>query len=473
MAEISTRQIGGCTVDLNRRMALEGVAVYLLGLLLPAVLTPNLLHIYRNISSALLTDSEALILTAALKLVLTNVARMVPHYLGAFMINESIHIRRGKRRLFLFNILMTYLLIYLMYRMINAVYPVQLDFGIPAILTIAFTLYLSYLDLFEVKMLDKGILLFSLLMSIQWLDTVPGLTGHGFGRGEVSEDIKMASQLLDDGRALSLFAWCMMTVFGFMAVIQIRLLVGEHRRKLDNEERVKMQKHLYETQIEAMKMRNTSEAQNLVHDLKSPLTTVQGLVSLAQMMEDNPLIREYFEKITISLNSMSTMISEILYENREQVITVKELMRTVLAQVSVRIPREMLLFADSCEQFRIRCNKIRFTRAIVNLIDNARYAVDPEKGKIALTAEEREGRIRISVTDDGCGMTEEQMKHIFEVGYSGRGSSGMGLAFVKQVVEHSGGVLEITSRPGGGTRAVIIIKEAEDDGDSKEDPGDR
>ena len=335
MAEVSTKKIGRFTVAIDRFMALEGLIVYLFGLAIPIFLPGTVFNVYDNISAALITDSVAELLLAAVKLVVANVGRMIPHYLGAFIMNESLHIRYKNRGFFLFNVLGTFLLIYLMYQAIYWIYGIRLDFGTPAILTVAFTLYLSYLNLFEVRMLDKVILLFSLLMSIQWLDIVPGITGtgFGFGRGEVSEDVKMAAELLDGGQALKLFALSMIVAFGLMTCIQIRLLIGEHKLKISNEERARMQKHLYETQIEAMKMRNTTEAQTLVHDLKSPLTTVQGLVSLAQMMEENPLIQEYFEKITTSLNNMSTMISEILYENKEQTIPVKDLFHTVLAQV--------------------------------------------------------------------------------------------------------------------------------------------
>ena len=83
-----------------------------------------------------------------------------------------------------------------------------------------------------------------------------------------------------------------------------------------------------------------------MHDLKSPLTTAQGLISLAGMMEENPLIREYFGKITVSLESMSVMISEILYENTRALITTEELMNTVLAQVSIRIPAKMIRYRN-------------------------------------------------------------------------------------------------------------------------------
>ena len=111
---------------------------------------------------------------------------------------------------------------------------------------------------------------------------------------------------------------------------------------------MQVEKELHQTQMEALKLRNSSEVQSLVHDLKSPLTIAQGLVSLAEMMEKDELIQEYFKKISSSLISMNMMISEILYEDRYSPIMMEDLMKMVLAQVSILVPREMLDYEITC-----------------------------------------------------------------------------------------------------------------------------
>ena len=93
--------------------------------------------------------------------------------------NESVRIYiLGKKR-FTINVIFTFTLILLIYELIYGIYGIRYDFGIPAFLTVCFVLILSYMNLFSVSMLNKLLLVGSLLMSIQWLDVMPSLTAYG------------------------------------------------------------------------------------------------------------------------------------------------------------------------------------------------------------------------------------------------------------------------------------------------------
>lgn len=456
----------------NTKLFWQGCVLAALGILGPALLKEQALGIYKDLTEAMMTEQSGTLIFAALKLVLMNVIRMIPHYTGAFLINESVRIYiLGKKR-FTINVIFTFTLILLIYELIYGIYGIRYDFGIPAFLTVCFVLILSYMNLFSVSMLNKLLLVGSLLMSIQWLDVMPSLTAYGFGRGEISMDVKKAAAFIGEEELLMLFALCMCVTFLFASMMQVQLLYKEHKLQLSNEKTREVEKELYNTQIEALKMRNFSEVQSLVHDLKSPLTTIQGLVSLAEMMEKDSLIQEYFQKISSSLTTMSLMISEILYEKARTTITTSELMRMVLAQVSIRVPGDMLEYDNECPDAKIHGNQIRLSRAVINLINNAYQAVDKENGSLKINVKRGADHILISVLDNGVGIKMEEMEHIWELGYSGKQSTGLGLAFTRQVVENHGGTIQIESREGEYTKAVICLREERgSDGECENDSG--
>lgn len=456
----------------NKTLLVQGGILTLLGIAGPFLLPARFPGIYDSLIRAMEGDSAGYLVLAAVKLVCLNVIRMIPHYLGAFLINESMHVYiRGKRH-FEFNVAMTFALIIAVYETIYCIHRARYDFGFPAVMTVSLVLLLSYLNLFSVSMFNKGFLVGTLLLSIQWLDVIPALTSHGFGRGEVSVDVKMVSDVLGERMLLTEFAIIMCIAFSFSAVAQIQLLYKEHKLRISNEKTRQVEKELYHMQIEALKVRNASEVQSLVHDLKSPLTTVQGLISLIEMMEQEAQLKEYFRKISSSLTTMSTMISEILYENARTRLETEELMRMVLAQVSVVIPSGVMDYTNECPDAALKGNRIRLSRAIINLLSNAYQAVDKDSGKITMKVEKKGGWFFITVEDNGIGIGPEQMGHIWDIGYSTWNSMGGGLPFVKQVVENHGGTIEITSRPGEYTRAVIRLREEKEaDGKHEDNSG--
>lgn len=443
----------------NRSLLLQGCVLTVFGILLPSVIMERRLGIYDTLYRGTMQDSASLVMIAAVKLVMMNVIRAIPHYLGAFLINESVQIYLYGRRKFTFNAVFTFTLILLVYDIINMFYGIRYDFGIPALMIVAFVLILSYMNLFSVSMINKALIVGTLLLSVQWLDIIPSLSEYGFGRGEISMDVKIAAQVAGEGHLLAMFALCMFFAFLYASLIQVQLLYKEHKLKISNEKTMKVEKELHNTQIEALKMRNHSEVQSLVHDLKSPLTTVQGLISLAEIMEKDELLQEYFRKISASLTSMSMMISEILYERSRSLLTTEELMKMVLAQVSILVPNEMLEYQNECSEAKIMGNRIRLSRAIINIITNAYHAVDKTEGKIRLHVFEKEKAIYFIIQDNGTGIDQEQMEHIWELGYSGRHSTGLGLAFARQVVENHHGTIKIESEKGSYTRVIICLRE--------------
>lgn len=96
-------------------------------------------------------------------------------------------------------------------------------------------------------------------------------------------------------------------------------------------------------------------------------------------------------------------------------------------------------------------------QALLNLVINAQQAM-PDGGVLRVAAEEHDGRIRVSVSDTGVGIAEEDRPRILRPFYSTKaGGHGLGLAFVRRVIREHGGSLSFTSAPGSGTTFTLDL----------------
>lgn len=101
-----------------------------------------------------------------------------------------------------------------------------------------------------------------------------------------------------------------------------------------------------------------------------------------------------------------------------------------------------------------------------NLIANAVKFTEPG-GRIVLRQEKDGDDVVVTVSDTGCGMSEETVKRIFDKFYQGDTShskegNGLGLALAKRVLEISGGTISVRSAPGEGSEFIVRLKRIEE-----------
>ena len=99
------------------------------------------------------------------------------------------------------------------------------------------------------------------------------------------------------------------------------------------------------------------------------------------------------------------------------------------------------------------------TELSLNLLDLFRNSVRAGARNIGLQISRRDGIIRVRLTDDGCGMTEEQVKSVIDPFYTTRKtrSVGLGVPLFKMAAEMSGGEFEIKSKVGEGTTVKAVF----------------
>lgn len=111
---------------------------------------------------------------------------------------------------------------------------------------------------------------------------------------------------------------------------------------------------------------------------------------------------------------------------------------------------------DRTTSARVVCvNMVRFSRALVNFLDNAHLAVrGMQPRRIYFSAKAGKGEVLFKVEDNGCGFSD---KFFGQGGFSEWGSTGIGLAFVAEVAKNHGGGMDIANLPAGGASVTVNI----------------
>jgi signal transduction histidine kinase len=108
----------------------------------------------------------------------------------------------------------------------------------------------------------------------------------------------------------------------------------------------------------------------------------------------------------------------------------------------------------------ISADRGRLVQVINNLLDNA-IRLTPAGGQIVLRSEAVHDGVRLSVSDTGPGIEPHEIPHLFDRFWQGqrnrRGSSGLGLAIAKGIVEAHAGQLWVESTPGHGSTFFILL----------------
>ena len=431
----------------NKKKFISGCILLILGICMPFFLTINMWEIPEKAYDAIVTRDKLELWTAGMKLGALNSIRAFPHYFGAFIIAESIEVDSDHKITKWLKSGIVFCIIPIIYTIISNVHQIKYDFGIPALSLIILLILLGKNDYNYVSLWKKAMLILVFLSALQFLDIMPCLKGLPTGRGEMSRDIKLIAEFLEmepemNGTVAIFFALLM-----FMGILLFLLIRDENNLKAMNELKAQNERMIMDTRLRVLENRTYLEMRHLVHDLKSPLTSAQALVGVVQS----------------SIEKMSSMISEILYENHRTRISTEEILDSVLAQISVSEYSELVHVHNQAPEKYIHVNKIRFSRALINLIENSFYALVEQGGRIDLDVStvisEEEESVCFNISDNGKGIDGDTLSLIWERGFSTRSSHGLGLSFVKKVVTDSGGTIEIDSEIGKGTSIELLMPE--------------
>ena len=210
-------------------------------------------------------------------------------------------------------------------------------------------------------------------------------------------------------------------------------------------------------------------ARMIAHEVKNPLTPIR--LSPDHMIEvlrrDPAGFDKVFERCTknilMQVDELQEIVEEFSTYSRIPELTategnlVKAMQALAASYESASMAGVELHFETSCERLDVSFDARLLRRAVRNLLENALRAAG-DGGEVVLQVEASEGRARIVVSDDGPGVSNEDLPRIFDPYFSTHDSgTGLGLPIARRVAEGHGGSIHARNREGGGLDVVITI----------------
>ncbi len=245
--------------------------------------------------------------------------------------------------------------------------------------------------------------------------------------------------------------------------------------------RVQENEHL-EAQLSAAEEANRAKTfflSNMTHDLRTPLNAIIGYTTLAKKEESPEKQLEYVNKIDTASRQLLAIVNDVLEMSRiesgkielEQRRTdIEECVREAGEIIKTQLNEKNITFTQSSdvEDKWVLCDKNLLTRVLMNLLSNAGKFTGEngavELGLKQLSKDGGNGDYEIRVKDDGIGMDQGFVEHMFSPFERERVSTvskiqgtGLGMSITKNILDMMGGRIEVVTEKGKGTEFIINV----------------
>ncbi|GAB2813071.1 CHASE3 domain-containing protein [Ferruginibacter profundus] len=209
-------------------------------------------------------------------------------------------------------------------------------------------------------------------------------------------------------------------------------------------------------------------ARTIAHEVRNPLTNID--LAVAQLKSDlqvqDPNAITLFDMVDRNSKRINQLISELLTATRFAELTFSKVSVNNLLDESLDLAKDRLELnhitiikkydAGICS-ILVDAEKIKI--AFLNIIVNAIEAMQPGKGILQIQTFEDENKCVVEITDNGYGMTEEQLNNLFEPYFTTKpDGNGLGLTNTQNIILNHGATINVSSKPGIGTSFIIKFK---------------
>lgn len=207
------------------------------------------------------------------------------------------------------------------------------------------------------------------------------------------------------------------------------------------------------------------------HELRTPLTAIKGwIITLNSSETDEQTLEMGFDIIEKETDRLTNMVEELLDFSRltsgnmklnMTKVSISDIVNYIRVYMSPRAKRENIEFNVYCEpglpEVIVDSNRVK--QVLINLVDNA-IKFNESNGYVILNVVKKNDYIVMIVEDNGAGISEEELPHVKEKFYKGKSSksqNGIGLSICDEIIKLHGGIFNIESEVGKGTKVTVKI----------------
>jgi two-component system sensor histidine kinase HydH len=201
----------------------------------------------------------------------------------------------------------------------------------------------------------------------------------------------------------------------------------------------------------------------LAHEIRNPLAGIKGFAQVIEKKPQDERNGDFAQRIVSETLRLETLVNELLsYAKSDRESMVMLNMTAVVSHAAdfLRQEAEQLrikIICDCQENILIYGNRDRLSQVLLNVVKNAIQAM-PDGGTVQITAGIDGRHARVTVNDNGHGISQEDMSRIFEPFFTTKArGTGLGLALCRKIVEEHGGKITAQSVVGEGTSVTITF----------------
>ncbi|MEE6727167.1 HAMP domain-containing sensor histidine kinase [Pediococcus acidilactici] len=242
-----------------------------------------------------------------------------------------------------------------------------------------------------------------------------------------------------------------------------------------------MTKSLQESndEIKRQEERRRAFMADAAHEMRTPLTTINGLL---EGLEYDAIPEDSKEESIRLMQRETKRLIRLVNDNLDyerirtnkiklncQMVNLKQAVMRVVEQLNKKAAKEDdQLIVEMDSDVVVYADPDRLIQVLFNIVQNGIQFT--QNGQITIRAQNASDGTNIQISDNGIGMTDDQIKNIWERYYKAdasriqtKGESGLGMAIVHELVQIHGGKIEVSSAPGRGTTFKLHFPKAPDD----------